>query len=61
MGTAATAEQIATPEKKMRRADTAPLVENETKPPNEMAATSRPLEYVSMTKCQKSNWRKRNK
>ena len=61
MGTT-TAEPLAVPEKKMKRTEDGVFsAESEADPPNEMAATSRPLEYMSMTKSQKSMWRRRNK
>ena len=52
MGTTKT-KPLAVPEKKMRRADTTPLAENEIDPRTEMAATSRPPEYGSMRKRNK--------
>ena len=57
MGTAA-AESLAVPEEKMR-AEGVLLGESEADPSNEMAATPRPSNWATMTKSQKSRWRKR--
>ena len=59
MGTT-TAEPQAVPEKKMRRADGVSLVENEVGPAYETAATSRPSNWDTLSKSQKSKWRKRH-
>jgi hypothetical protein len=60
MGTTAAEPQVV-PEKKMRRADGVSLVESQADPANEMAASSRPSNWASMTNSQKSHWRRKNK
>ena len=53
------AEPLAVPEKKMRRAERALLVESEAGPSNETAATPRPSNWATLTPSQKAHWRKR--
>ena len=60
MGTA-TAEPLEAPEKKMRRADDVLLDEIEVDSANETAATPRPSNYETMTRCQKANWRRKTR
>ena len=54
------AEPLASPEKKMRRADGVLLGESAIGPSNETAATPRPSNRATMTNSQKSHWRRRN-
>jgi hypothetical protein len=56
MGTDA-AESLAVPVKKMR-AECVLLVESETDPSNETAATPRPSNWGTMTRSQKAHWRR---
>ena len=56
----ATAEPQVVPEDKTRRVDGALLVESEAGPATKTAATSRPLNWVTMTNSQKSKWMKRH-
>ena len=60
MGTTA-AEPQAVPEKKMRRADGALSVESEAESgPPTVAAASRPSNWDTLSRSQKSKWRKRH-
>ena len=57
----ATTETPTAPETKRARADDALLAESEAGGENEMAVTPRPSNWDTLTKSQKSNWRRRNK
>ena len=53
-------ESLTSPEKKMRRAEGELLGENRAGSLSETAATPRPSNWDTMTKSQKSMWRRRN-